>query len=75
MEGLVGSNALCEWMLGAFPPAEASGQDAGIIERNASQLQQAGMVHASRRVLQELRVDPDPEATFAKVRAALPHRT
>jgi len=74
MEQLVGPNALYEWMLGAFLPDQASGRDVGIIERNAGQLQQAGMVHAARRVLQELRADPDPEATFAKVRTALPHR-
>ena len=69
-----GDTALYEWMLGAFLPDSPTDRDVGIIEHNATQLDLAGMHHASARVMQELHADRDPRDTFARVRADLPHR-
>ena len=74
LEEDVGGHALYEWMLGAYLPTVPSDDDVRVIEHNAGQLELAGMRHASMRVLQELHADPDPAATFARVRSELPHR-
>ena len=69
-----GDTALYEWMLGAFLPDNPTDRDVGIIEHNATQLDLAGMHHASARVMQELHADRDPRGTFARVRGSLPQR-
>ena len=74
LEESAGDQALYHWMLGAFLPDIPSEDDLRIINRNALQLEKAGMAYMSRRVRQELRDDPDHAATFAMVRAALPRR-
>lgn len=74
LERDAGERALYEWMLGAYLPVQPSVRDAEIIDCNARQLERAGMRYAGMRVLQELHADPNPEATFARVRADLPQR-
>lgn len=74
LEQDAGGRALYEWMLGAYLPDNPSGKDVQTIKYNAGQLELAGMRYASTRVLQELRTDPDPMATFENVRAELPNR-
>lgn len=74
LEESAGDQALYHWMLGAFLPDIPSEHDLRIIERNALQLEKAGMAYMSRRVRQELRADRDHAATFEMVRATLPNR-
>lgn len=74
LEEDAGGHALYEWMLGAYLPNVPSNNDVQIIERNAYQLELAGMRYASMRVMQELHADRDPAATFARVRNELPAR-